>query len=215
MPQRAAEQLMRRCRHQSSIPAGSFTAASPILTSEALTCSWCMTQPATALGAPPSWTGINEVRRVPRDRRAIPEPLDQRDRQARGSDTEPLGQRDRQARRAEGDTGTTGPAGPAGPAGPKGDTGATGPAGPSTAGPGGLDVVRVVADGIRTATAQCPADHPYAISGGGSGDTSNNIGGAMLSSEPVFSTSTLEPIAWTVTGIALNSPVEAIAECVK
>jgi hypothetical protein len=115
----------------------------------------------------------------------------------------------------KGDTGATGPAGPAGPAGPKGDTGATGPAGPSTAGPDGLDVVRVMADGTRTATAQCPADHPYAISGGGSGDTTNNIGGAMLSSEPVFSTSTMEPIAWTVVGIAQNSPVEAIAECVK
>ena len=115
----------------------------------------------------------------------------------------------------KGDTGATGPAGPAGPAGTKGDTGATGPAGPSTAGPDGLDVVRVMADGTRTATAQCPADHPYAISGGGSGDTTNNIGGAMLSSEPVFSTSTMEPIAWTVVGIAQNSPVEAIAECVK
>ena len=115
----------------------------------------------------------------------------------------------------KGDTGATGPAGPAGPAGPKGDTGATGPAGPSTAGPGGLDVVRVVADGTGTATAQCPPDHPYAISGGGSGDTSHNIGGAMLSSEPVFSTSTMEPIAWTVVGIAQNSPVEAIAECAK
>ena len=114
-----------------------------------------------------------------------------------------------------GDTGATGPAGPAGPAGPMGDTGATGPAGPSTAGPGGLDVERVMADGTGTATAQCPADHPYAISGGGSGDTEHNIDGAMLSSEPVFSTSTTEPIAWTVVGVAQNSPVEAIAECVK
>jgi hypothetical protein len=105
--------------------------------------------------------------------------------------------------------------GPTGPAGPKGDTGATGPVGPSTAGPGGLDVVRVVADGIGSASAQCPADHPYAISGGGSGDTEHNIGGGMLTSEPAYYTSTTEPIAWTVVGVAQNSPVETIAECVK
>lgn len=60
--------------------------------------------------------------------------------------------------------GDTGPAGPAGPAGS------------STAGPGGLDVEIVsgnsqsespggTADGVATAT--CPADHPYLLSGGG------------------------------------------------
>ena len=120
---------------------------------------------------------------------------------------------------AAGPKGDTGATGAIGPAGATGDTGATGPAGPagtSTAGPAGLDVIRVVADGTGTASAQCPADHPYAISGGGSGDIRTNfIGGGMMSSEPVFSASTLEPIAWAVVGIAQGSTVEAIAECVK
>ena len=61
-------------------------------------------------------------------------------------------------------------------------------------------MIKVVADGTGSASAQCPPDHPYAI-GGGSGDTLHSIGGGMLSSEPIFSTSTNEPIAWTVAGI--------------
>jgi hypothetical protein len=69
--------------------------------------------------------------------------------------------------------------------------------------------------GTGTATAQCPADHPYAISGGGSGDARHAIGGGMLSSEPVFSDSIMEPVAWAVVGVSQSSPVEAIAECVK
>ncbi|MGB6455513.1 MAG: hypothetical protein WBH47_13625, partial [Streptosporangiaceae bacterium] len=46
-----------------------------------------------------------------------------------------------------------------------------GPAGPSTAGPGGLDVTLVIATNAEdsvSAIAFCPADHPFAIGGGGS-----------------------------------------------
>jgi hypothetical protein len=53
--------------------------------------------------------------------------------------------------------------------GPQGPAGATGPAGPSTLGSAGLDVTMVqAATNVGTAVAYCPADHPYAISGGGS-----------------------------------------------
>ena len=54
--------------------------------------------------------------------------------------------------------------------GPQGPAGAAGPAGPSTAGQGGLDVIVVQGqpDGSGRATATCPADHPYVLSGGSS-----------------------------------------------
>jgi len=60
-----------------------------------------------------------------------------------------------------------------GPQGPQGATGAQGAAGPSTAGPSGLDVTTV---NDRTTVqpgdtgglqVHCPADHPYAVGGGG------------------------------------------------
>jgi len=60
--------------------------------------------------------------------------------------------------------------GPQGPAGTTGAMGPAGPAGPSTLGPAGLDVtvVQATTNGVGTAVAKCPADHPYAVSGGGS-----------------------------------------------
>ncbi len=60
--------------------------------------------------------------------------------------------------------------GPQGPAGATGATGPQGPAGPSTAGPTGLDVIVVRGSGDLgglSATVSCPADHPYALGGGG------------------------------------------------
>jgi hypothetical protein len=48
-----------------------------------------------------------------------------------------------------------------GPAGPQG------PAGVGTAGPSGLDVIVVSATGGIEVQAQCPADHPYVLGGGG------------------------------------------------
>lgn len=125
--------------------------------------------------------------------------------------------------------GRAGPAGAVGPAGPAGPTGATGPAGPSTLGPAGLDVieVQVSTDGIGSATAQCPASHPYVISGGGS-VFNPPVGfvatpAAMAASFPV-SAAANDPTGWAV--IAVNtkaepsptgqiSGVSAYADCVK
>jgi hypothetical protein len=75
-------------------------------------------------------------------------------------------------------------------------------------------VIEVKAITAGKATAQCPADHPYAIGGGG-GLYGYEIDDEMLSSEPVFSDSTSEPVAWTVVSLVPSSLVEAIAECVK
>ena len=116
-----------------------------------------------------------------------------------------------------GATGPTGPTGPAGAQGPQGLTGATGatgaqgPAGPSTAGPGGLDEIEVVQNDTGTAVANCPADHPFAVGGGG----------FDFSGEPVVSVPLLgaagpgsAPIGWTITGEGGHS-VQADAICAK
>lgn len=125
-----------------------------------------------------------------------------------------------------------GPAGPAGATGPTGATGATGPtgpAGPSTLGPAGLDVTVVQAgtSGVGTAVAKCPADHPYAISGGGSVFNApvNFVGtpAPMAASFPV-STDTANPGGWGVVAVYTAakpgpegqvSSVSAYADCVK
>jgi hypothetical protein len=83
-------------------------------------------------------------------------------------------------------TGATGPAGATGPQGLQGLTG------PSTAGTAGLDVTVVQANGntseSQSVTAQCPADHPYILGGGGFGFDPATGGGdvAALYSAPNF-----------------------------
>jgi hypothetical protein len=131
-----------------------------------------------------------------------------------------------------GETGPAGPAGATGPVGPTGvagPTGATGPGGPSTAGPGGLDVTVVQANTQNTgvAVANCPANHPYAISGGGSVDNPpvDFVGtpAAMAASYPV-STDAANPGGWAVIAVDTAaepgpngqvSTVSAWADCVK
>jgi hypothetical protein len=57
-----------------------------------------------------------------------------------------------------------------GPQGLQGQQGLQGPAGPSTAGPNGLDVEYVFAtgtSGFAVSVANCPADHPWVLGGGG------------------------------------------------
>jgi hypothetical protein len=97
---------------------------------------------------------------------------------------------------ATGSRGSQGPAGPAGPAGAKGDTGAAGPQGvpgPSTAGQSGLDSEIVITnetpttgtpEGPWSATATCPSDHPYLISGGMLGANGSEMAAASVN-EPV------------------------------
>jgi len=65
-----------------------------------------------------------------------------------------------------GNDGAVGPAGPAGPAGADGATGPAGPAGPSTAGPAGLDVIRIVGNPGNPGIALCTPDHPFLVGGG-------------------------------------------------
>ena len=129
-----------------------------------------------------------------------------------------------------------------GPAGPgRGATGATrvrrvrqgrcGPAlaGPSTLGPAGLDVTVVQAStsGVGTAVATCPADHPYAVSGGGSVNNApaNFVGtpAPMAASFPV-SSDAANPGGWAVIAVYTAaepgpegqvSSVTAYADCVK
>jgi hypothetical protein len=116
-----------------------------------------------------------------------------------------------------GATGPQGPAGPAGPAGATGQPGPTGPAGPAavtTAGPGGLDVTEVTADGFGTARANCPADHPWVVGGGGVA----TAGGALADSTPEPTLS--NPTGWAVgvyyfPGSGQGSAVSAFALCAK
>lgn len=122
-----------------------------------------------------------------------------------------------------------GPMGSVGSPGPAGPAGAAGAAGSSTLGPDGLDVVvvQVTTENSGVATAECPADHPYAISGGGSvfNPPINFVGtpAAMAASLPVSSVEN-HPDGWTVVAVdtASNpsptgqvSGVAAYAECVK
>jgi len=119
--------------------------------------------------------------------------------------------------------------GPQGPAGTTGAMGPAGPAGPSTLGPAGLDVTVVQAgtSGVGTAVAKCPADHPYAISGGGSVFNApvNFVGtpAPMAASFPV-STDAANPGGWSVVAVYTAaepgpegqvSSVSAYADCVK
>jgi len=68
----------------------------------------------------------------------------------------------------------------------QGAPGLQGPPGPSTAGPSGLDVIYVQGPTVpglgATATVGCPADHPYAVSGGG---TEVNGSGDAIGTQPV------------------------------
>ena len=120
---------------------------------------------------------------------------------------------------ATGSRGSQGPAGPAGPTGAKGDTGATGPQGvpgPSTAGPSGLDTEIVITnetpttgtqEGPWTATATCPSNHPYLISGGILGTNGGGMAAASVN-EPAGQAvppngtppdlASPDPNAWTV-----------------
>ena len=140
---------------------------------------------------------------------------------------------------AAGPSGATGPAGPqgaagppgaTGPAGPQGDAGPAGAAGPSTLGPTGLDVIEIqtAVNGVGSALAQCPEDHPYAISGGGYvyNPPVNFVGtpAPMAASYPDFSEIRGRPTGWYVIAVytkAHPSPtgevagVIAYAECVK
>ena len=119
----------------------------------------------------------------------------------------------------QGQTGATGPAGPAGPAGsqgPAGQDGAVGPAGPagpagpSTAGPGGLDVITVQAQGIGVASATCPAANPYVIGGGGTAYNTSAVQSAPVASEPFNVNGTQ---GWVVNGGQDASLSEAWAIC--
>ncbi len=117
-------------------------------------------------------------------------------------------------------TSLVGPAGATGPAGQAGPAGAAGVPGASTAGPGGLDVIVVQAVGTGTATAECPADHPFAISGGGGFGPET----VLLASYPVGPSGAAasgfdppeQPVGWRVVASDQDSTgLVAIAECVK
>ncbi len=99
---------------------------------------------------------------------------------------------------------------------PSGTTGISwnqkGPAGPSTAGPTGLDVrwVSAMTTGTGTATARCPANHPYLLGGGvvATGIVERSGPSGMMSGHP----------GWTVTvkiTSAADRDVYAFAACAK
>lgn len=125
---------------------------------------------------------------------------------------------------ADGAAGPAGPAGAngtAGPPGPQGGTGATGPAGPSTAGSSGLDVTFVLSGpGSGTASAFCPASHPYVVGGGGNAFVSV-IGGvqntAVAYSVPLIPGQTENSGAqgWQVMAVNSGDTVHADALCAK
>lgn len=120
--------------------------------------------------------------------------------------------------------GAPGPAGPAGPAGPTGDTGATGatgPAGPATAGSSGLDVTLVISTaGTGTASAFCPASHPFVVGGGGNAFVSI-VGGArntaVAYSVPLIPgvTGSGSSQGWQVMAVSSTDTVHADALCAK
>jgi len=95
--------------------------------------------------------------------------------------------------------GPSGPVGPQGATGPQGPQGPQGPAGPSTAGPNGLDVIRVPAEippGDGGVNAVCPSDHPYVL-GGGFGMTSG--GSEIVTFDgPVMANGSTTWNAWNV-----------------
>jgi len=122
---------------------------------------------------------------------------------------------------AQGATGQTGATGQQGPAGNDGATGPQGPAGPSTAGPDGLNIVMVQSDANNNgrATAYCPADHPYVVSGGGS-----NFNTGLSESIPIFGNGngfgqedSTSGNGWQVQNANYpnGSPVGAFALCAK
>jgi hypothetical protein len=128
----------------------------------------------------------------------------------------------------DGGIGPTGPAGPAGadgaigPAGPAGADGATGPAGPSTAGPSGLDVTFVISGpGTGSASAFCPASHPYIVGGGGNAFVSV-VGGtrntSLAYSVPLIPGQTENPgtaQGWQAFAVSSTDTVHAEALCAK
>jgi hypothetical protein len=85
---------------------------------------------------------------------------------------------------------------------------------PVTAGPSGLDVIRVgkdVTDGNTAAEVLCPPDHPYVIGGGGQAETGNGSPDPLFSSLPQPS----DP-GWEVqASIAPTSLLSVYAICAK
>jgi len=121
-----------------------------------------------------------------------------------------------------GGVGPTGPAGADGATGPAGADGATGPAGPSTAGSAGLDVTFVLSGpGTGSATASCPASHPYIVGGGGNAFVSV-IGGtrntSLAYSVPLIPGQNENPgtaQGWQVIAVSSTDTVHADALCAK
>jgi hypothetical protein len=109
-----------------------------------------------------------------------------------------------------------------GPQGPQGATGAVGPQGPAgvdTAGPSGLDVVQVSnftnvdSQGFGQEIADCPADHPYVVGGGGLWTDLPSSPGPAISQTFPFG-----PGGWAVEGFnntAGLNVLEAWAICAK
>jgi hypothetical protein len=79
--------------------------------------------------------------------------------------------------------------------GPQGPQGPQGSPGPSTAGPSGLNVIIVrgqSALGGLGAQVLCPADHPYALGGGGASSYS-----PLMATGPVADDAGTTPIGWS------------------
>jgi hypothetical protein len=114
--------------------------------------------------------------------------------------------------------------GPAGVEGSPGPAGPAAPAGPSTAGPPGLDVIIVSArSDIGVAVVECPASHPYAISGGGSAYVMLKSGAGLAppapisASIPVTDNGGSSPTGWGVDAVDQSGAdgVFVSAECAK
>lgn len=117
------------------------------------------------------------------------------------------------------DTGTSCPAGTTaiqwnqtGPAGPAGPQGPAGPAGPSSL--SGLSWAQVEAQGVGTADAVCPADHPYLVHGGGGTGTPSTQQGAIQASYPTLSPGpNVHPNGWVINAVNPSDNVTVFADC--
>ena len=110
-----------------------------------------------------------------------------------------------------GPAGPQGQPGPQGPIGPQGPAGQAGSAGPSTAGPAGLDIIKVSAGGTGNVFADCPPDHPYLTGGGGL----TLFGGPLSASFGVDGTAGAGSGAWQVSAVNAGDLVDAVAYCAK
>jgi hypothetical protein len=110
----------------------------------------------------------------------------------------------------KGDTGAQGPQGIRGLQGAKGDKGTTGAQGDTgeTGASGLSDAIFVSKTDAGSSTAQCPADHPYVISGGAS---TNN--GSLTANNPVDPAPSANATAWTGSSNDPSANVTAFAIC--